>query len=61
MACLSLGSILNAGFEQVLVLYNPVVYKTGDIIDTYVYRVGLIETDYSPRMLVSSSHSSAFS
>ena len=47
MACLNLGSILNAGFEQVLVLYNPVVYRTGDIIDTYVYRVGLIETDYS--------------
>ncbi|MGC9360888.1 MAG: ABC transporter permease [Anaerolineae bacterium] len=47
MACLNLGSILNAGFEQVLVLYNPVVYKTGDIIDTYVYRVGLVQTDYS--------------
>jgi putative aldouronate transport system permease protein len=37
-----LGGILNAGFEQVLVLYNPLVMKTGDIIDTYVYRVGLI-------------------
>lgn len=42
MACLSLGSILNAGFDQVLVLYNPSVMKTGDIIDTYVFRVGLI-------------------
>jgi len=42
MACLSLGSILNAGFDQVLVLYNPSVMRTGDIIDTYVYRVGLI-------------------
>ncbi|MCS7222696.1 MAG: ABC transporter permease subunit [Anaerolineae bacterium] len=42
MACLSLGGILNAGFEQVLVLYNPVVYKTGDIIDTFVFRVGLV-------------------
>ncbi len=42
MSCLALGGILNAGFEQVLVLYNPVVYKTGDIIDTYVFRVGLI-------------------
>jgi putative aldouronate transport system permease protein len=42
MACLSLGGILNAGFEQVLVLYNPVVYSTGDIIDTYVFRVGLV-------------------
>jgi putative aldouronate transport system permease protein len=42
MACLSLGGILNAGFEQVLVLYNPVVYKTGDIIDTFVFRIGLV-------------------
>ena len=42
MGCLSLGGILSAGFEQVLVLYNPLVMKTGDIIDTYVYRIGLI-------------------
>jgi putative aldouronate transport system permease protein len=42
MSCLSLGGILNAGFEQVLVLYNSLVMRTGDIIDTYVYRVGLI-------------------
>jgi putative aldouronate transport system permease protein len=46
MACLSLGNVLNAGFEQVLVLYNPVVYATGDIIDTYVYRVGLLGNNY---------------
>jgi len=42
LSCLSLGGILNAGFEQVLVLYNPLVMRTGDIIDTYVYRIGLI-------------------
>jgi putative aldouronate transport system permease protein len=42
MSCLSLGGILSAGFEQILVLYNPVVYKTGDILDTYIYRVGLV-------------------
>jgi putative aldouronate transport system permease protein len=47
MSCLSLGSVLNAGFEQVLVLLNPVVYSTGDIIDTYVYRVGLLGSNYS--------------
>ena len=46
MSCLALGGILNAGFEQVLVLYNPRVYATGDIIDTYVYRIGLLERDY---------------
>ena len=41
MATLSLGNILNAGFEQVLNLYSPIVYSTGDIIDTFVYRIGL--------------------
>jgi putative aldouronate transport system permease protein len=47
VACLSLGSILNAGFEQILVLYNPVVFATGDIIDTYVYRAGLLNYEFS--------------
>ena len=47
MSCLSLGSILNAGFEQILILLNPIVYATGDIIDTYVYRVGLMRESYS--------------
>lgn len=47
VATLSLGSILNAGFDQIFNLYNPLVYETGDIIDTYVYRVGLIERNYS--------------
>ena len=44
---LNLGHILNAGFDQVLNLYNPMVYKVGDILDTYVYRVGLLNADYS--------------
>jgi putative aldouronate transport system permease protein len=44
---LSLGGILNAGFEQVLMLYNPVVYKTGDILDTFLYRTGLIDAQFS--------------
>lgn len=44
---LSLGNILNAGFDQIFNLYNPLVYKTGDIIDTYVYRKGLIDGDFS--------------
>ncbi|MCD9024102.1 ABC transporter permease [Cohnella silvisoli] len=41
MATLSLGNVLNAGFDQVFNLYNPSVYSTGDILDTYVYRMGL--------------------
>lgn len=47
MTALNLGNILNAGFDQVFNLYNPVVYETGDIIDTYVYRIGLVERQYS--------------
>ncbi len=43
---LSLGNILNAGFDQIFNLYNPLVYEKGDIIDTYVYRVGLIGGDF---------------
>jgi putative aldouronate transport system permease protein len=47
MATLSLGSVLNAGFDQVFVLYSPQVYETGDIIDTMVYRMGLLQMQYS--------------
>lgn len=46
MATLSLGNVLNAGFDQIFNMYNPLVYSTGDIIDTYVYRVGLISINY---------------
>ena len=38
MLILNVGSIMDAGFDQVFNLYNSAVYKTGDIIDTYVYR-----------------------
>ena len=37
MCVLSLGNVLNAGFDQVLNLYSPQVYETGDIIDTFIY------------------------
>lgn len=47
MTVLSLGNILNAGFDQVFNLYSPVVYSTGDIIDTLVYRIGIEEAQYS--------------
>ena len=40
---LSLGHLLNAGFEQIFNLYNPLVYEVADIIDTYVYRVGILD------------------
>lgn len=47
VAALSLGNVLNAGFEQILVLYNPVVRSTGDVIETYVYRAGLERAQFS--------------
>jgi putative aldouronate transport system permease protein len=47
LACLSLGGILNAGFDQILVLSNPLVMSTSDILDTYVYRVGIQQINYS--------------
>ncbi|MFE5322032.1 ABC transporter permease [Paenibacillus sp. NPDC056579] len=46
LATLSIGNILNAGFDQIFNLYNPLVYESGDIIDTYVYRVGLVQAQY---------------
>ncbi|WP_245954599.1 ABC transporter permease [Paenibacillus flagellatus] len=48
LVTLSLGQVLNAGFEQIFVLYSPVVYESGDIIDTMVYRMGLVGMQYSP-------------
>jgi putative aldouronate transport system permease protein len=47
LACLAIGGILNAGFDQVFVMYNPLVYEYADIIDTYVYRLGLVSAQYS--------------
>jgi putative aldouronate transport system permease protein len=46
LAALSLQNVLNAGFEQILNLYNPLVYESGDILDTYVYRMGLIDSQF---------------
>ena len=46
MFILRLGSVLEAGFEQVFMLLNPLVLKTGDIIDTFVYREGLINARF---------------
>lgn len=39
---LSMGNILNAGFDQIFNLYTPLVYSTGDILDTFVYRTALL-------------------
>lgn len=47
LTVLGLGNILNAGFEQVLIMYNPTVEKTVDILDTLVYRLGMTSHQYS--------------
>lgn len=45
-AVLSLGGILNAGFDQIFNLYNTLVMSTGDVIDTWVYRMGIVNMNY---------------
>jgi len=47
MSVLALGNVLNAGFDQIYNLYSPAVYTTGDIIDTFVYRLGLQNGKYA--------------
>jgi putative aldouronate transport system permease protein len=43
---LSLGNILNAGFDQIFNLYSPPVYQSGDILDTFVYRIGMLDAQF---------------
>lgn len=47
MGILGLGNVLNAGFDQIFNLYSPLVYSTGDILDTWVYRMGLLNVQFS--------------
>lgn len=44
---LRIGNFLNVGFEKIILLYNPAIYETADIISTFVYRKGLIEFNWS--------------
>ena len=53
MTTLNLGNVLNAGFEQIFNMLTPAVYESGDIIDTYVYRMGMVEQQYSISTAVS--------
>ncbi len=52
MLVMSLGNVLNAGFDQIFNLYSPAVYESGDIIDTFVYRMGVIDAQYGPATAV---------
>ena len=44
---LRIGEIFDAGFDQIFNLYSPIVYSVGDILDTYVYRQGLVNLQFS--------------
>lgn len=47
MFILSIGSLMNVGYEKTLLLYNDQILEVSDIISTFVYRKGLLEADYS--------------
>lgn len=47
MLVLNMGYVLSAGLDQILMLYSPAVYSTGDVIDTWVYRAGIKDAQYS--------------
>ncbi|GJM72534.1 hypothetical protein HMSSN036_47500 [Paenibacillus macerans] len=47
MLILRVGNVLDAGFDQIFNLYSPAVYGVADILDTYVYRIGLQEFQFS--------------
>ena len=44
---MTLGNLLNVGFEKVYLMYSPAVYETGDVISTYVYRQGIESKNFS--------------
>ena len=52
MTVLAVGNVLNAGFDQVYNMLSASVYETGDIIDTFVYRLGMLQRQYSPAAAV---------
>ena len=43
---LRLGQIMGVGYEKIILMYGPSTYETGDVIASYVYRVGIIDADY---------------
>lgn len=44
---LNVGRLFSIGAEKTILLYNPVLYETGDIISSFVYRRGILQADYS--------------
>lgn len=50
---LNIGGVMNANFDQIYNLYSPTVYQSGDVLDTLIYRIGLVNTNYSMSTAVS--------
>jgi len=46
MMILRIGSMMSVGFEKIILLYNPSIYETSDVISSFVYRYGLLEGNY---------------
>lgn len=46
MLVLRMGGILNAGFDQIINMYSPAVYSVSDVLDTYTYRIGMVDIQY---------------
>ena len=46
MLIMRIGNLMGANQEKILLLYNPLIYETSDVIGTFVYRKGLLEADY---------------
>lgn len=44
---LQMGKMMNVGFEKIILLYNPQIYETADVISSFIYRKGLIDFSYS--------------
>ena len=44
---MKIGSLISIGYEKILLLYNPAIYETADVISTYVYRQGILDANYS--------------
>ena len=47
MLILRLGSMMHVGFEKIILLYNPLIFETADVISSYVYRRGLLQFSFS--------------
>ena len=47
MLILRVGGLMNVGYEKIILLYNPAIYETSDVISSFVYRKGILERSYS--------------